>query len=77
MSNGDIDNLTFDDLVKPRHKDYWILDGTSRSYDLKEEVKAWGGYWVKDHRAWRIDCLDKNSNAYNTLKSCGLVLQPT
>ena len=31
---------------------YWVLDGDSSSYELREEIKAWGGYFDRDHKKW-------------------------
>lgn len=67
-----MERLNFDDLVTPS-RTYWVLDGTSKSYDLKEEIKSWGGYWVKEHKAWCIDNPDET--AIRVLKSAGLQVQ--
>ena len=55
--------------------DYWILDGAEKSYDLKEEIKAWGGYWNPDHKAWRIDGVDYHDVGPKTLRIMGLKMQ--
>jgi len=65
----------FENLMKSSGHDYWILDGAERAYDLKEEIKAWGGYWVPNHKSWRIDNLEKTDHAYLILKKAGLTLQ--
>ena len=65
-------NPNYEDLITPS-KTYWIIDGTSKSYDLREEIKAWGGYWVKEHKSWCID--EPCENAMRVLKAAGLILQ--
>lgn len=57
-------------------KNYWILDGDSRTYDLREEIKAQGGRWNNDFKCWMINNINKDSDSYKILKSCGLILQP-
>jgi len=54
--------------------EYWILDGSSSSYDLKEEIKNWCGFWVPEHKTWCIKTC-KDSTAYKTLTAIGLRLQ--
>ena len=54
--------------------EYWILDYTSRSYDLREEIKRFGGRWNPDHKTWSI-ITDPENQSYKTLVACGLKLQ--
>jgi hypothetical protein len=52
---------------------YWILDGENKAYHLREEIKAWGGYWVPEHKAW---CIDNPGEAeMSVFKRLGLMLQ--
>ena len=44
----------FNELMTPTDSEYWVLDGTSRSYDLREEIKSWGGWWESTHKNWCI-----------------------
>lgn len=52
---------------------YWVLDGDSSSYELREEIKAWGGYFDRDHKKWCIDGPDKS--CIQALSRMGLNLQ--
>ena len=65
-------DMAFDDLVKD-DQEYWITDGASRAYDLKEEIKSWGGFWVNDHKSWCI--LNPDEGLKSLFKSMGLRLQ--
>lgn len=62
----------FDEMMKPA-KEYWIVDGTHKTYDLREEIKSWGGYFVNDHKCWAIT--DPCASAKNVFLSSGLKLQ--
>ena len=64
--------MNFEELMK-NPKQYWILSGSSKAYDLKEEIKAWAGYWVPEHKAWCIDDPDDREKKF--FKTIGLVLQ--
>ena len=70
-------NVTYEELLAHTStlRDYWIIDGDSRTYDLREEIKNWGGYWVPEHKCWRIDGLSRNDPAFKILRKIGLVLQ--
>lgn len=61
-----------DNLMKPI-KEFWVQSGTSNSYELREEIKNWGGYWVPTHKCWAI--ADPCESAKRTLKLIGLKLQ--
>ena len=54
-------------------KEYWITDGESKTYDLREEIQSWGGYWVPEHKSWAI--LEPCQVALGALKSAGLRFQ--
>lgn len=58
------------------NKDYWIMDGSSSTYELKQEIKSYGGIWYPDFNCWKIKNINKESEAYINLKICGLNLQP-
>ena len=61
-------NRDFENLMKPMGTAYWVLDGAENTYNLREEIKAWGGYWVPDMKNWCIDSLEKTDDAYLILK---------
>ena len=65
-------DIDFQGLVTPI-KTYWILDGDSKAYDMREEIKAWAGYFVREHKAWCID--DPCELSRKALTSLGLILQ--
>lgn len=54
-------------------KCYWVLDGTSKAYVLREEIKRQGGYFVNDHKAWAIN--NPSEQAINVLRCSGLIVQ--
>lgn len=58
---------------KPVVKCFWVLDGTSKTFVLRQEIKNQGGYYLADHKAWCIDNPDERT--INVLKSSGLVIQ--
>ncbi len=74
MEKDELDKLDFDYLLENEVKLYWILDGRNSAYELREEIKSWGGFWVPEHKAWCIETTEK-SFAYSALNSCGLILQ--
>ena len=59
---------------KNNYNEYWVISGTSTSYELKEEIKSWGGWWEPFHKCWCINT-NKEDVAYKTLTACGLKLQ--
>ena len=52
------------------------MDGSSTTWELKEEIKRLGAIWHKDFKCWKIKQITKESPAYIVLKSAGLTLQP-
>ena len=54
--------------------EYWVLDGASSTYELRIEIKAWGGWWESTHKNWCIST-NKEDKAYKILTNCGLKLQ--
>jgi hypothetical protein len=69
-------SVSFEDMMYSRNEqDFWVLNGDSSSYDLKEEIKAWGGYWDYGKRRWRIDCINKGEPAFLVLTKRGLILR--
>lgn len=69
MDEIDID---FGKAMEPG-KEYWVMSGASTSYDLREEIKSWGGFWVPDHKCWAIT--NPCDKAKLVLKGAGLSLQ--
>ena len=67
------EDLQFDDLINDRSKDYWIKGDT---FPVKEEIKAWGGYYVPEKRCWRVDCTEPSDPAYKALKGLDCELVP-
>lgn len=65
-------NISHDELMKPI-EEYWVQNGTSNSYELREEIKNWGGFWVPEHKCWAITA--PCDSAKRVLKSIGLKLQ--
>ena len=65
-------NKSHDGLMEPI-KEFWIQNGVSSSYDMKEEIGNWGGYWVPDHKSWAIT--DPCESAKRVIKLIGLKLQ--
>jgi len=55
--------------------DWWVKDHSSRSYDLREEIKNWRGYWVPAFKCWRIDGITPDSDAFKVLTASGLALE--
>jgi hypothetical protein len=53
------------------HDDFWI-DGPT--YENKEEIKAWGGYWNPDKKRWQIDSISEDDIVRGTLYRMGLKL---
>jgi len=66
--------ISFSKFMDNDYHEYWVLDGANRSFDLKEEIKSWGGYWIPEHRSWCIKT-NKKDIAYKTLNAAGLKLQ--
>lgn len=58
-----------------RLQSYWILDGSSKAYDLKEEIKNQGGKYNPDFKCWWIDRVNVHHPIYKLLKLIGLKLQ--
>ena len=56
-------------------KDFWIQDHCSRTYDLRDEIKSRGGYWVPTEKMWRIDGIERGSTTHKVLSACGLHLE--
>lgn len=52
---------------------YWLLDGRSRAYDVKEELKAQGAKWDRHHKHWFIT--GPSPEKITFLKNLGLKLQ--
>ena len=55
------------------NQDYWIK---GNSYELKEEIKHWGGVWVPEKRMWKIHYTNSNQGDYKQLEKLGLKLIP-
>ena len=62
----------FDELMKPKNS-YYLIDGKSRAYDCREEIKSWGGFWNPRAKFWQIN--DPSEEARNVFKQSGLILQ--
>lgn len=63
---------TFEQLMNPVPS-YYIIDGTFKTYDRKNEIKKWAGYWNKEMRCWQID--NPDDQCRRALKNAGLILQ--
>ena len=64
--------MNFDELITP-DKHYWIIDHTSTTYDVKEEIKSWAGFWNKDHKCWEI--INPDDQTKSVLKAIGVKLR--
>lgn len=59
--------------------DYYVLDGTSKCYDLRAEIKNQGGqavYAGDEFIGWRINKIQRKGTEHNTLTAAGLKMQP-
>ena len=56
--------------------DYWIKNGKSQAYHLKEEITSWGGSFDWDKKMWKIHCTDPEQADYKSLVKLGLKLVP-
>ena len=56
--------------------DYWIKNGRSNSFDLKEELKAWGCVWVAEKKMWRLNATTQDDLDYKAIKNLGFILIP-
>lgn len=54
-------------------KEYFILDHTTKTFDVKEELKAKGAKWSADHKAWCI--LSPSEEMKSFIKGLGCKLQ--
>jgi len=64
---------TDDDFIPVNTRDY-VVDGPT--YDLREEIKAWGGIWNSTEKRWELHGTDPNCQDHKQLKLLGLKLFP-
>lgn len=57
----------------PFSKTYFIMDGSEKTFDFKEEIKMKGGRWDKDFRCWCIE--DPLEETLSLFKTLGLKVQ--
>ena len=60
-------------MKNPSFAEYYILNGASKAYDLREEIRNWGGYYVPEYKCWAI--ASPCEKAKRVLKLVGLKLQ--
>lgn len=53
---------------------FWIIDGDSSTYDLRQEIKSKGGKFNKDFKCWEIE--NPTDEVKKFLRNCGLIVQP-
>ena len=70
---GNAIDEAFEELMNNSYNDYWIVSG-KKSYQFKEDIVSWGGYWVNKDGYWRIDQIGEDSMAYKALTKLGLIL---
>jgi hypothetical protein len=70
MKDINLKDLKLDELLNTA-KDYWI-DG--RAYEMREEIKAWGGYWNPDKKRWQIDSVEEGEIIKEVFYRLGLKL---
>ena len=54
---------------------FWITDGRSKAYDLKQEIKNHGGKWDPDKKRWYL--INPDQSTIRVLKMSGLRLNTT
>jgi hypothetical protein len=68
-SNEKLEDINFDEIMNGA--DYWI-DGPS--YEMREEIKSWGGYWNEEKRRWQIDNILPGEIIWGAFRAIGLRL---
>lgn len=61
------------DFIPSQARDY-IIDG--ETFDLKEEIKKWGGFWNSNEKRWELKGTQSGCPDYDHLKRMGLKLYP-
>lgn len=67
-----MNNNNFKQLISPVPS-YYVIDGRVKTYEKKEQIKSWAGYWNKEMRCWQIDNPDEKCR--EELKKEGLIFQ--
>ena len=57
----------------PFSKTYFVMDGSEKTFDFKEEIRLKGGRWDKDFRCWCIE--DPLEETLSLFKTLGLKVQ--
>lgn len=54
-------------------RSFWILDGDTKTFVMRSEIKDIGGYWDLNHKAWCID--DPGESIIQAIWNLGMKIQ--